>query len=247
MRGWIRGWRMTEGTAMTVRGEVDRLSHAAVRRRSASLCRLLPSPLHLPSSPLAPSRLTKRLDRRLDAPPFDRQPLGRRAGGRARAAASTGGTQRRLFIPASNTKLVVSAVGVGAAAAGLDRAHQPLRRRAGRRTACCRATWCSTAAAIRRSASAASRSTRMREGACETDLVHPAARAGRGASARAASARSTATSSATAATSSRSTVHPGWEAFDLNWWYAAPVSGWASTTTASTSPGHPAPRRARRR
>ena len=135
-----------------------------------------------------------------------------------------GRNQRQLFIPASNTKLVVAAVA----------------------SALLPPDW-----TVRTSLYAAGRSV---GGVLQGDLVlygrgdptfgkpllraptpspkaparptrSPACASWPTASARAASARSAATWWATAATSSRPLVHPDWEAFDLNWWYAAPVSG----------------------
>ena len=158
-----------------------------------------------------------------------------------------GRNQRQLFIPASNTKLVVAAVASALLPPDWTVQDQPLRR-GPVADGVCRATWCSTAGATRRFGKRCFATDTLREGACETDSVHPAARAGGGLRGARASARSTATWSATAATSSRPPVHPGWEAFDLNWWYAAPVSGARlQRQQRRLRPGVPARRRARRR
>ena len=71
--------------------------------------------------------LPKRLDARLDAPPFDRQLWGV-ALVDEKGALLYGRNPRQLFIPASNTKLVVARRRLGAAAARLDGEDQPLRR-----------------------------------------------------------------------------------------------------------------------
>ena len=129
----------------------------------------------------------------------------------------------------------------GAAAARLDGAHQPLRRRAGRRTASCRATWCSTAAATRPSASAATPPTPCARAPATRDPFARLRRAGRRAPearrardpgrpggrrqllrAAAPCIRAGRTSTSTGGTRRRS-------------------PGSASTTTASTSPGARAP------
>src|SRR5262249_30695234 len=59
--------------------------------------------------PLAAQSLTKRLDRRLDAPPMDRNLWGV-ALVDEKGKLLYGRNPRQLFIPASNTKIVVAAV-----------------------------------------------------------------------------------------------------------------------------------------
>jgi len=88
MRKLIREWHMTEG--------IGRLLLAA--------CCLLPA------APLAAQKaLQKRLDARLDAPPFNRQIWGV-ALVDEKGSLLFGRNADRMFMPASNTKIVVSAV-----------------------------------------------------------------------------------------------------------------------------------------
>ena len=141
-----------------------------------------------------------------------------------RARCSTAGTQRQLFIPASNTKIVVSGGGVGAAAARLDGAR-PASTPTGRwPTACSRATWCSTAGATRPSASAASPPTPCARAPARPTPFTRLRQLADGLRAR--GIREIHGDLVGDGSYFEPTlVHPGWEAFDLNWWYAAPVSG----------------------
>jgi len=179
------------------------------------------SVLSVVSAGAAAQSLAKRLDRRLDAPPFDRQFWG------VALADETGRllygrNENRLFIPASNTKLVVGAVAsamlppdwrvktsvyggpvVGGVLLGnlvlYGRGDPTMDRR-------CYATDSTVA------------------GVCDTD---PFARL-----------RELADSLRTKGVQliagdvvgdgsyfEPTLTHPNWEQFDLNWWYAAPVSG----------------------
>ena len=65
--------------------------------------------LALAAAPLAAQSLTKRLDRRLDTPPFDKSLWGVAVVDH-KGKLLYGRNEHRLFTPASNTKLVVTAV-----------------------------------------------------------------------------------------------------------------------------------------
>jgi D-alanyl-D-alanine carboxypeptidase/D-alanyl-D-alanine-endopeptidase (penicillin-binding protein 4) len=201
MRKLIREWRMTEG--------LGRLLLAA--------CCLLPA------APLAAQKaLQKRLDARLDAPPFNRQIWGV-ALVDEKGTMLFGRNADRMFMPASNTKIVVSAVaaalfdpgftvrtslyGSGPVVNGVLQGDLVLYGRGdptfGER---CYATDTTLA------------------GACDTDprkklddLAAQLARAG-----------IKSVSGDVVGDGSwfePLMVHPAWENYDLNWWYAAPVSG----------------------
>jgi serine-type D-Ala-D-Ala carboxypeptidase/endopeptidase (penicillin-binding protein 4) len=169
----------------------------------------------------AQKNLRHRIDSRLDAAPFNRQFWGIALideSGRL----LYGQNESRLFIPASNTKLVVTAVAsallppdwkvktslyggpiVGGVLQGdlllYGRGDPTMNRR-------CYATDTTLA------------------GVCDTD---PFARLRQLAdSLRAKGVRTVAGDIVGDGSYFESTlVHPNWEAFDLNWWYAAPVSG----------------------
>src|SRR4051812_5147744 len=175
----------------------------------------------LPVSVLSAQSLAKRLDARLDRPPFNRQLWGV-------AVADENGkliysrNQDRLFIPASNTKLVVSAVASallppdwkvktsvygGPVVNGVLQGDLILYGRGdptiGRR---CYATDTTLA------------------GVCDTDSfarLRQLADSLRAKGVRAITGDVVGDGSYFETT----VVHPNWEAFDLNWWYAAPVSG----------------------
>jgi D-alanyl-D-alanine carboxypeptidase/D-alanyl-D-alanine-endopeptidase (penicillin-binding protein 4) len=198
---------------------------------------------------LAPARLTAqkdlkhRVDARLEAPPFNRQLWGIALldeNGRV----LYGRNESRLFIPASNTKLVVTAVAaallppewrvktslyggpvVGGVLQGdlllYGRGDPTMNRR-------CYATDTTLA------------------GVCDTD---PFARLRQLVdSLRARGVRTIAGDIIGDGSYFEPTlVHPNWEAFDLNWWYAAPVSGlgWHDNSIdfdwqPGASPGSPA-------
>jgi serine-type D-Ala-D-Ala carboxypeptidase/endopeptidase (penicillin-binding protein 4) len=163
----------------------------------------------------------RRIDSRLDAPPYNRQLWGVALvddGGRL----LYGRNQDRLFIPASNTKLVVSAVASvllapdwkvktslygGPIVNGVLQGDLLLYGRGdptmGRR---CYATDSTLA------------------GVCDTD---PFARLRQLVDTLRARGVRAITGNVVGDGSYFETtlVHPNWEAFDLNWWYAAPVSG----------------------
>jgi D-alanyl-D-alanine carboxypeptidase/D-alanyl-D-alanine-endopeptidase (penicillin-binding protein 4) len=177
--------------------------------------------LCLISTGAAAQSLSKRLDARLDRPPFNRQLWGvalMDEGGRL----IYGRNPDRLFIPASNTKLVVSAVAsallppdwrvktsvyggpvVGGVLLGdlvlYGRGDPTMDRR-------CFATD-STA-----------------PGVCETD---PFARLRELAESLRSQGVQLVAGDVVGDGSyfEPTVVHPNWEQFDLNWWYAAPVSG----------------------
>jgi serine-type D-Ala-D-Ala carboxypeptidase/endopeptidase (penicillin-binding protein 4) len=207
-------------------GEVGKDGHS-VGRRSTALLRFLSvlSALSVLSvlsvGATAAQSLAKRLDRRLDAAPFNRQLWGVAVmdeGGRL----LYGRNESRLFIPASNTKLIVSAVAaallppdwtvktglyggpvVGGVLLGdlvlYGRGDPTMDRR-------CYATDTTLA------------------GVCDTDpfsrlrqLVDTL---------RSRGVQMIAGDVVGDGSYFEPTlVHPNWEAFDLNWWYAAPVSG----------------------
>jgi D-alanyl-D-alanine carboxypeptidase/D-alanyl-D-alanine-endopeptidase (penicillin-binding protein 4) len=172
------------------------------------------------SAPSAQS-IARRIDSRIDAPPFNRQLWG---------IALVDGTghllygrnQDRLFIPASNTKLVVSAVAAallppdwrvktslygGPVVNGVLQGDLVLYGRGdptiGRR---CYAVD-STAA-----------------GACDIDPFARFRQLVNGLRARGVRAI-TGNVIGDGSYFETTLVHPNWESFDLNWWYAAPVSG----------------------
>ncbi len=181
-------------------------------------------PSFRPSAVAHAQSLAQRLDRRLDTPPFDRSLWGVAVVDHT-GKLLYGRNERRLFTPASNTKLVVTAVaaallppdftvrtGVYAAGplvAGVLRGDLVLYGRGdptfSRR---CYASDSLLAGACDRDPFARlrlladtlkARGVRQVEG----DVV------GDGSWFEAAS------------------LHPGWELFDLNWWYAAPVTALA--------------------
>jgi len=179
----------------------------------------------LPTFPILPlyaqKDLKHRVDSRMDAPPFNRQFWGVALvdeGGRV----LYGRNQDRLFIPASNTKLVVSAVASallppdwkvktslygGPVVSGVlqgdlvlyGRGDPTIDRR-------CYATDTTLA------------------GVCDTD---PFARLRQLVDTLRAKGVRAVTGDVVGDGSYFETtlVHPNWESFDLNWWYAAPVSG----------------------
>ena len=177
-----------------------------------------------PQSTLVAQSLSKRLDKRLDTPPFDRSLWGVSVVDHD-GKLLYGRNDRRLFTPASNAKLIVTAVAsallppdftvrtslyaAGPVVAGVLRGDLVLYGRGdptfGRR---CYATDSLIPGACDRDPFARlrlmadtlkARGIRQVEG----DLV------GDGSYFEAAS------------------LHPGWELFDLSWWYAAPVSALA--------------------
>jgi D-alanyl-D-alanine carboxypeptidase/D-alanyl-D-alanine-endopeptidase (penicillin-binding protein 4) len=166
--------------------------------------------------------LAKRLDARLDAPPFDRQLWGL-AVVDDQGRLLHGRNERRLFIPASNTKIVVAAVAsallppdwtvsTGVYAGGpvangvvegdlvLYGRGDPAMDKRCFATDTTAAGVCDTDAFARlRELADTLRARGIRE--VHGDLVGDGSYF------------------------EPLTVHPDWEGFDLNWWYAAPVSG----------------------
>jgi len=188
--------------------------------------------------------LPQRLDRRLDTPPFDRHLWGV-ALVDEKGKLLFGRNARQLFIPASNTKIVVAAVAsallppdwtvrtslyaAGPVAHGIVQGDLVLYGRGdptfGKR---CFAT------------------DTLREGACETDSYTPLRRLAD--SLRARGIREIhGDLVGDGSYFEPALVHPGWESFDLNWWYAAPVSALGFNDNSvdftwgpGTAPGTPA-------
>jgi D-alanyl-D-alanine carboxypeptidase/D-alanyl-D-alanine-endopeptidase (penicillin-binding protein 4) len=205
-------------------GKVGKDGNAFRRWARASLLASLPVFPALPILPVLPVQaqsLARRIDSRLNAVPFNRQLWGIALldeGGRL----LYGRNESRLFIPASNTKLVVSAVASallppewrvktslygGPVIGGVVQGDLVLYGRG-------------DPTMDRRCYGADS----TRPGVCDTDpfirlrqLVD---------SLRAKGVRMIAGDLVGDGSYFEPTlVHPNWEAFDLNWWYAAPVSG----------------------
>jgi D-alanyl-D-alanine carboxypeptidase/D-alanyl-D-alanine-endopeptidase (penicillin-binding protein 4) len=177
-----------------------------------------------PAGALHAQSLQKRLDRRLDAPPFDRSLWGVAVVDH-KGKLLYGRNERRLFTPASNTKLVVTAVAsallppdytvrtsvyaAGPVVAGVLRGDLVLYGRGdptfSRR---CYAT------------------DTLAQGVCEKD---PFARLRLLADTLKARGVRQVQGDVVGDGSwfEAASLHPGWELFDLNWWYAAPVGGLA--------------------
>jgi serine-type D-Ala-D-Ala carboxypeptidase/endopeptidase (penicillin-binding protein 4) len=214
-------------------------------RRLLRAARLLFALALFGSPPVADAQsLPQRLDRRLDTPPFDRQLWGV-AVVDEKGKLLYGRNARQLFIPASNTKIVVAAVAsallpptwtvrtslyaAGPVANGILRGDLVLYGRGdptfGKR---CFAT------------------DTLREGACETDSFTRLRELADGLRAR--GIREIHGDLVGDGSYFEPTlVHPGWEAFDLNWWYAAPVSALGFNDNSvdftwgpGTAPGTPA-------
>jgi serine-type D-Ala-D-Ala carboxypeptidase/endopeptidase (penicillin-binding protein 4) len=188
--------------------------------------------------------LPRRLDARLDAPPYDRHLWGV-ALVNEKGALVYGRNPRQLFIPASNTKIVVAAVASallppdwtvktslyanGPVVGGVLQGDLVLYGRGdptfGKR---CFAT------------------DTLREGACETDSftrLRELADALRKNGVREIRGDLVGDGS----WFEPLTVHPGWETYDVNWWYAAPVTGLGFNDNSvdfvwgpGTEPGTPA-------
>ncbi len=190
--------------------------------RTTDLARLAVAPLLALASPLDAQSLARRLDARLDAPPLNRHLWGV-------AVADTAGrvlyrrNADRLFIPASNTKLVVTAAaaallppdwtvrtsvyGTGPVVDGALQGELVLYGR-GDPTMGKRCYGLDTTA----------------DGACLRDPFEPLRRLARALKARGLTA---VTGDLVGDGSWFDPVvrHPVWEHDDLIWWYAAPVSG----------------------
>ena len=173
-------------------------------------------------------------------------PLGRRGGGREGQAALR--TERRPAVhPGQQHQARGDAVASALLAARLDRAHQPLRRRAGRgrrppgRPRPLRPRRPDVRPALLRDGH------HCAPGACDTDAVRPAARAGGRPQGHAASASSQGDIVGDGSYFEPQLVHPGWEPYDLNWWYAAPVSGLGFNDNSVDFTWEPGARRRRAR
>ncbi len=196
------------------------------------------------STPLHAQSLPKRLDARFDAPPMSRQLWGA-ALVDDKGTLLYGRNPRQLFIPASNAKLVVAAVASallppewtvrtslyadGPVTGGVVNGDLVLYGRGdptfGKR---CFAT------------------DTLREGACETDSftrLRELADALRARGIREIHGDLVGDGSYF----EPAMVHPSWEEFDLNWWYAAPVSALGFNDNSvdfvwapGTAPGTPA-------
>ena len=184
--------------------------------------RLLLAALFVAASPLTAQSLTKRLDARLDGPGLDRLLWG---------VAVTdldghllyGRNADRLFIPASNTKLVVATV----AAALFDPGFTVTTSLYGTGPIVDGVLQGDLVFYGRGDPTFSRRCYDVDEtvvGACDTD---PAARLVELArQLRARGVRSIAGDLIGDGSYFEPTlIHPSWEAYDLNWWYAAPVSG----------------------
>jgi D-alanyl-D-alanine carboxypeptidase/D-alanyl-D-alanine-endopeptidase (penicillin-binding protein 4) len=175
-----------------------------------------------PPGTLLAQSLTRRLDRRLDAPPFDRALWGVALVDQ-KGKLVYGRNEHRLYTPASNAKLVVSAVAAallppdltvrtslyaaGPIQGGVLQGDLVLYGR-GDPTLGIRCYGTDT----------------LREGACDRD---PFARFRVLADGLEARGVRVVRGDLVGDGSYYETrlLHPGWELFDLNWWYAAPVSG----------------------
>jgi serine-type D-Ala-D-Ala carboxypeptidase/endopeptidase (penicillin-binding protein 4) len=166
--------------------------------------------------------LTKRLDRRLDAPPFDRAFWGVAVVDQ-KGKLVYGRNEHRLFTPASTAKLVVSAVAAallppeltvrtslyagGPIKDGVLQGDLVLYGR-GDPTLGIRCYGTDT----------------LREGACDRDPFARLRVLAEGLKARGVRVVQ-GDLVGDGSYFEPLQVHPGWELFDLNWWYAAPVSG----------------------
>src|SRR5689334_12699684 len=260
MREWIRGWSMIEdgrtGTPISGSGTespgggspmalIGRVRHTVCCGATlvAALAGLSVLPSFRPAI-LSAQSLARRLDARLDAPPMDRNLWGV-AVVDEKGRLLYGRNQRQLFIPASNTKIVVAAVASallapdwavktslyadGPVTNGVLQGDLVLYGRGdptfGKR---CFAT------------------DTLREGACETDSYTRLRNLADGL--RAGGIREVHGDLVGDGSYFEPTlVHPAWEAFDLNWWYAAPVSALGFNDNSvdftwgpGTAPGTPA-------
>jgi D-alanyl-D-alanine carboxypeptidase/D-alanyl-D-alanine-endopeptidase (penicillin-binding protein 4) len=194
-----------------------------VRAMRLVLGATLVAALGVPARVSAQSKaLAKRLDARLDAKPFDRQLWGV-AVVDEKGKLLYGRNADRLFIPASNTKLVVSAVASalfapdftvrtsvyasGPVVGGVVQGDLVLYGRGD-------PSFSHRCYAV----------DTLQAGACDRD---PMARVRALADTLAARGVKGVAGDLVGDGSyfDGALVHPGWEAYDLNWWYAAPVSG----------------------
>jgi serine-type D-Ala-D-Ala carboxypeptidase/endopeptidase (penicillin-binding protein 4) len=215
MPGWIRGWHMIERTERTEKTE--RCRGGILRLLSVLSVLSVVSVLSGHAQSLA-----QRLDSRLAKPPIDRALWGI-AVVDDKGTVLYGRNPRQLFIPASNAKIVVAAVAsalirpdwtvktslypAGPISGGVLNGDLVLYGRGdptfGKH---CFAT------------------DTLADGACETDpynRLRDLAEALRARGIRGVRGDLVGDGSYFEPLM----VHPGWEEFDLNWWYAAPVSG----------------------
>ena len=224
MRKWIPGWRMSERSggqagARAGGGDGHRWSGLAAIIGWGVLLSACP-PGHLAA--LSAQSLPRRLDARLDAPPFNRMLWGVALVDQ-NGKLLYGRNADRLFIPASNTKIVVTAVasallppdftvktsayGTGPVADSVLQGDLVLYGR-GDPTFGVRCYAVDTTAA----------------GACDTDPMTRVRELARAISARGIR-HITGDGVGDGSYFEPQLVHDAWNAYDLNWWYAAPVSG----------------------
>ena len=220
MREWTREWRMIDGkVGEDGKGVRTGKHHRAIILRAVLCLSVLAAAPVIPDLPA--QSLSKRIDARLDRPPFNRQLWGVALADET-GRVLYGRNPDRLFIPASNTKLIVAAVAaallppdwrvrtsvyggpvVGGVLLGdlvlYGRGDPTMDRR-------CYATDSTI------------------PGACETDAfvrLRQLADTLRARGVQLVAGDVVGDGSYFEPT----LVHPNWEQFDLNWWYAAPVSG----------------------
>src|SRR5690349_21844074 len=111
MPAWIPGWHMIDGKDGKGKRRMAHLTWLAIAViTSFPMFPVLPVLPFFPVLPvLAQKDLKHRIDSRLDASPFNRQLWGIAVVDES-GRLLYGRNENRLFIPASNTKLVVSAV-----------------------------------------------------------------------------------------------------------------------------------------
>ena len=221
MRKWIREWRMTEsaGPGLSLRAKRGLSSFVpAVSLRSLAVLGMTALPL----AGATAQTLQQRIDARLDAPPFNRalwgitlvDESGRMLYGR---------NADRLFIPASNTKIVVSMVaavllppewkvktslyGSGVVVDGVLQGDLVLYGR-GDPTFSNRCYSTDT----------------MATGVCDRNIFIRLRQLADSLRARGITAVA-GDLGGDGSYFEPQTVHGGWETYDLNWWYAAPVTG----------------------
>jgi D-alanyl-D-alanine carboxypeptidase/D-alanyl-D-alanine-endopeptidase (penicillin-binding protein 4) len=224
MRKWIRGWRTTEDGKTERRKDGRVRARACVRpaRKGVIVLSLIAVSV-LPSfRPSVHAQSARRLDALLDAEPF-RHSIWGVAVVDERGRLLYGRNADRMMIPASNTKLVVTAVaaallppdftvntslyGTGPVVDGVLRGDLVLYGRG------------DPAFGVRCYAI-----DTMATGACERDPATPLRKLVEGL--RAKGIRSVDGALIGDGSYFEATiVHPAWDYFDTFWWYAAPISG----------------------
>lgn len=218
MRKLIREWRTTEG------GQTDRRAGGRLLRpaRATGTALAILTAAAALATPLQAQSLKARLDRRLNTPPWNHNFWGIAVmDDRGRLLYQH--NAEKLFMPASNTKLVVTTVasallppdwtvktslyGTGPVVDGVLQGDLILYGR-GDPTFSERCYAVDTTLA----------------GVCEKDPFAPLRSLVQGLKAQ--GVRTVAGDLiGDGSYFAPPTVHPGWESYDLNWWYAAPVSG----------------------